>query len=154
MQITVSNSTQWGRSPTMSPCTIKRSLICRSPPQCAAHASDLLTNRPARCENLQPPGSPQKKPAPPPVSQSITATPLMYLGHKKWFTGAGAGLRNPARWIEGQAVGGQHPLPPGKSPPGYRGGGGVGVDNGGGHGGRRGGETPATLPRGGPGVFR
>lgn len=67
--------------------------------------------------------SKKNRPPPPPVSQSITATPLMYLGHKKWFTGAGAGLRNPARWIEGQAVGGQHPLPPGKSPPGYRGGG-------------------------------
>ncbi|XP_029875769.1 uncharacterized protein LOC115343664 isoform X3 [Aquila chrysaetos chrysaetos] len=44
--------------------------------------------------------------------QSIIATPLMYLGHKKWFTGAGAGLRNAARPIDGQAVGGQHPLRP------------------------------------------
>ncbi|XP_052650338.1 uncharacterized protein LOC128144930 isoform X2 [Harpia harpyja] len=44
--------------------------------------------------------------------QSITATPLMYLGHKKWFTGAGAGLRNAARRRHGQAVGGQHPLRP------------------------------------------
>lgn len=79
----------------LSPCAIKRSLTCRSPPRYAAPAGDLLSNRPGRCENLQPPGSPEKHGRA--ASQAIAATQLMHLGQEN-------GLREPEPGYETQAV--------------------------------------------------
>lgn len=79
----------------LSPRAIKRSLTCRSPPRYAAPAGDLLSNRPGRCENLQPPGSPEKHGRA--ASQAIAATQLMHLGQEN-------GLREPEPGYETQAA--------------------------------------------------
>lgn len=115
-QITVSNSTQWGHYRMLSPCTIKRSLIRRLPPQYAAHARDLLSNSQG-AEKTSGPRGRLKNRAP---RQSITARQLMYLGHRN-------GLREPEPGYETQrggcTGGGQHPLRPGTSRAEHRGGG-------------------------------
>lgn len=100
----------------LSPCTIKRSLIRRLPPQYAAHARDLLSNSQG-AEKTSGPRGRLKNRAP---RQSITARQLMYLGHRN-------GLREPEPGYETQrggcTGGGQHPLRPGTSRAEHRGGG-------------------------------